>query len=273
MEWITTKNTFLEVIRHPMSLNKIGRSRPRLISSPSIFSDHLSDCESPSTATSTRSTVTDGDYKKNFDKPSVPGGNKRIRVAVWNLPYRVSEASVLNLFESHGFNPDKIQIEVTDGIHSIIRGSLAYVVVSQPASMSLFLNLRGQEVEGYKVSIAIPSTEWKFSIHESIGTETGSNNSWHPDAIIFEHGRGEQHARKVFVGGLHPSVDSGKLRSYFSNFGIVKDCGIVRDFAGFSRKFGYCEFWENDALEAVLSVTEHRIDSRIVGVRQYCVRR
>ena len=162
---------------------------------------------------------------------------------------------------------------MADGTHSLGGGSVAYVSVSKPLSMSLFLNLRGQEVDGHKVSIAIHFTEWTFPIHQSTRNETGSHESWRPDAMNFENGRGEQHATKLFVGGLHPSVDSGKLRSYFSKFGTVKDCGIVRDFAGFSRKFGYCEFWENHALNGVLSVSEHRIDSRIVGVRQYCVRR
>jgi hypothetical protein len=84
--------------------------------------------------------------------------------------------------------------------------------------------------------------------------------------------KGQNHSRKVFFGGLKPTTDSVVLRQYFSRFGPVKDCGIVRDYNGISRRFGYCEFWHAKAAQRLLTLDTHKIDGEDVGIRAYCLR-
>lgn len=84
--------------------------------------------------------------------------------------------------------------------------------------------------------------------------------------------KGQNHSRKVFVGGLKPTTDCVVLRQYFSRFGAVKDCGIVRDYNGISRRFGYCEFWHDKATQRLLTLEAHKIDGEDVGIRAYCLR-
>lgn len=78
--------------------------------------------------------------------------------------------------------------------------------------------------------------------------------------------------KKVFVGGLRPQTDSGSLRRYFEQFGQIKDCGVVSDFNGTSRRFGFCEFIAEESLRDVLLVGKHYIDTQLIAIRPYCLR-
>ena len=73
---------------------------------------------------------------------------------------------------------------------------------------------------------------------------------------------------KVFVGGLQACTDTKSLRAYFSQFGKIEDCAVVRDFSGISRKFGFCKFATSEAAIACLSAS-HEIDGSRAGVRAY----
>jgi len=62
------------------------------------------------------------------------------------------------------------------------------------------------------------------------------------------------------------------LKMYFGQFGPIRDCGIVYDFYGVSRRFAYCEFIKEDSVDSVLNHGQHLIDGQTVGVRPYCLR-
>ena len=87
-----------------------------------------------------------------------------------------------------------------------------------------------------------------------------------------ERKRGQEHFRKVFIGGLNRTTGSKVLRLYFSRFGAVKDCGVVRDYNGVSRRFGYCEFWSLVAVSRLFCVQHHEIGGKIVVIRSYYMR-
>lgn len=38
-----------------------------------------------------------------------------------------------------------------------------------------------------------------------------------------------EHMRKVFIGGLHPDTTDESLRSYFSSYGEILDCIVMKD--------------------------------------------
>ena len=92
------------------------------------------------------------------------------------------------------------------------------------------------------------------------------------------------HSSKMFIGGLnwdttdgilvyvvcqptHPGakvVISEGLRNYFSQFGKVEACTIMRDAGGRSRCFAFLTFEDPASVNAVM-VREHFLDGKIVS--------
>lgn len=59
------------------------------------------------------------------------------------------------------------------------------------------------------------------------------------------------------------------LREYFSQFGEVYDCNVMRDGAtGRSRGFGFLTFKDPKTVNTVM-VKEHRLDNKIVSATQH----
>ncbi|KAG8779636.1 hypothetical protein FRC12_023995 [Ceratobasidium sp. 428] len=69
---------------------------------------------------------------------------------------------------------------------------------------------------------------------------------------------------KMFVGGLNWDTTDESLRSYFSEFGKVDACTIMRDASGRSRGFAFLTFEDPAAVNAVM-VREHYLDGKIVS--------
>lgn len=67
----------------------------------------------------------------------------------------------------------------------------------------------------------------------------------------------------IFVVLKGPIVES--LRAYFTQFGKVDACTIMRDAAGRSRCFAFLTFDEPASVNAVM-VREHFLDGKIVSV-------
>lgn len=63
-----------------------------------------------------------------------------------------------------------------------------------------------------------------------------------------------QRTRKVFVGGLPPSVDEGSLRAYFGEWGCVEDAVVMYDHENRRpRGFGFITYTEEDSVERVFA--------------------
>lgn len=62
-----------------------------------------------------------------------------------------------------------------------------------------------------------------------------------------------ENSNKIFIGGLSCSTTQHKLRTYFEQFGPVKDCVLmVEKETGRSRGFGFVIMKENDAAVQIL---------------------
>lgn len=68
----------------------------------------------------------------------------------------------------------------------------------------------------------------------------------------------------TFVGRLTSCGFVEALRDYFSQFGKVDACTIMRDAAGRSRCFAFLTFEDPASVNAVM-VREHFLDGKIVG--------
>ncbi|KAH7339914.1 hypothetical protein B0J17DRAFT_570180 [Rhizoctonia solani] len=73
--------------------------------------------------------------------------------------------------------------------------------------------------------------------------------------------------RKMFVGGLNWDTTDESLRSYFSQFGKVDACTIMRDASGRSRGFAFLTFEDPAAVNAVM-VREHFLDGKIIDPKR-----
>ena len=71
---------------------------------------------------------------------------------------------------------------------------------------------------------------------------------------------------KMFVGGLNWETTEESLKNYFSKFGEVVDCTVMRDnVTGRSRGFGFLDFAEAKSVNLVLA-EEHFLDGKIVSI-------
>jgi RNA-binding protein Musashi len=72
---------------------------------------------------------------------------------------------------------------------------------------------------------------------------------------------------KMFVGGLNWDTTDESLRNYFSEFGKVDACTIMRDAQGRSRGFAFLTFEDPAAVNAVM-VREHFLDGKIIDPKR-----
>ncbi|XP_052098319.1 DAZ-associated protein 1-like isoform X2 [Mytilus californianus] len=74
-------------------------------------------------------------------------------------------------------------------------------------------------------------------------------------------------AGKLFIGGLSWDTDQDSLLNYFSQFGEVCDCVVMKNpQTGKSRGFGFVTFKDPNCVDTVLS-TQHSIDGRQVDAK------
>ncbi|KAJ1943462.1 Heteroproteinous nuclear ribonucleoprotein A1, partial [Kickxella alabastrina] len=67
----------------------------------------------------------------------------------------------------------------------------------------------------------------------------------------------------LFVGGLSWETDENRLREYFSKYGTIIDCSIMRDqTTGRPRGFGFVTFENIDGVNAVLQEPTHTVDGK-----------
>jgi len=72
---------------------------------------------------------------------------------------------------------------------------------------------------------------------------------------------------KLFVGGLSWDTTDEGLRKYFSEFGAVEDCTILRDQDGRSRGFAFLTFKEPSSVNTVMT-REHVLDGKAIDPKR-----
>ncbi|KAH0278423.1 RNA-binding domain-containing protein, partial [Aureobasidium melanogenum] len=72
----------------------------------------------------------------------------------------------------------------------------------------------------------------------------------------------------MFIGGLNWETTDQSLREYFSQFGEVTECTVMRDGAtGRSRGFGFLTFRDPKTVNIVM-VKEHQLDGKIIDPKR-----
>ncbi|KAF8075808.1 hypothetical protein FPV67DRAFT_1406756 [Lyophyllum atratum] len=71
----------------------------------------------------------------------------------------------------------------------------------------------------------------------------------------------------MFIGGLNWDTTDDSLRDYFTQFGKVDACTIMRDAAGRSRCFAFLTFDDPASVNAVM-VREHFLDGKIIDPKR-----
>ncbi|XP_063901825.1 RNA-binding protein Musashi homolog 2-like isoform X2 [Zophobas morio] len=75
------------------------------------------------------------------------------------------------------------------------------------------------------------------------------------------HDRGSEPG-KMFLGGLSWNTTDDTLKKYFSRYGRLTDCVVIRDGHGRPRGFGFVTFADPSNCEKVLADSPHFIDDR-----------
>uniref|UniRef100_A0A8C3D198 RNA-binding protein Musashi homolog 1 n=1 Tax=Cairina moschata TaxID=8855 RepID=A0A8C3D198_CAIMO len=79
------------------------------------------------------------------------------------------------------------------------------------------------------------------------------------------HGCPRSSRSKMFIGGLSWQTTQEGLREYFSQFGEVKECLVMRDpLTKRSRGFGFVTFMDQAGVDKVLAQSRHELDSKTI---------
>ncbi|XP_051972495.1 RNA-binding protein Musashi homolog 2-like isoform X2 [Xyrauchen texanus] len=73
---------------------------------------------------------------------------------------------------------------------------------------------------------------------------------------------------KMFIGGLSWQTSPDSLREYFSKFGEIRECMVMRDpTTKRSRGFGFITFADVSSVDKVLAQPQHELDSKMMVTR------
>ncbi|KAJ5041137.1 uncharacterized protein L3040_005690 [Drepanopeziza brunnea f. sp. 'multigermtubi'] len=96
----------------------------------------------------------------------------------------------------------------------------------------------------------------------------GNGNSYDAPVSHEAHGPGIKEDGKMFIGGLNWETTDQSLKDYFSQFGEVLECTVMRDGAsGRSRGFGFLTFKDARTVNIVM-VKEHYLDGKIIDPKR-----
>jgi hypothetical protein len=259
---IQTKRTFLN-FEISGEEQIIGHSRARSFSCPPVFDISTHDTDSLSSAPTLTTTSTKVGSKRFDVSPNV--SNSSVVIAR-NLPIGMTIEAFKLLLPTIGFCIDFQDMCSFFLVHEGPNKASMFIHLSEPGvAMSLFHLLHGITI-GERTIVAFLDPD------EDPAKPVNRDPTSHGAIAGPQNIRGKQHDRKIFIGGLNPNSTTSDIRMYFGRFGSIKDCGIVKDFRGISRKFGFCEFWSPESVDAVMSAPSHVINHRVVGVRPYSLR-
>ncbi|XP_074888573.1 RNA-binding protein Musashi homolog 2-like isoform X4 [Buteo buteo] len=81
-------------------------------------------------------------------------------------------------------------------------------------------------------------------------------------------GEAQHDPGKMFIGGLSWQTAPDSLRDYFSKFGEIRECMVMRDpTTKRSRGFGFVTFADPASVDKVLAQPHHELDSKTMVTR------
>ena len=82
-------------------------------------------------------------------------------------------------------------------------------------------------------------------------------------------GRSQIRTKKIFVGGLAPTVTEHELRKYFEHFGTITDLVVMYDSSTQRpRGFGFVVYDSEDVVDIIVQCRFHRLNGNAVEVKQ-----
>ncbi|VDK66688.1 unnamed protein product [Onchocerca ochengi] len=93
----------------------------------------------------------------------------------------------------------------------------------------------------------------------------------HRNGVLVGHYNSEcpPQPRKLFIGGLSHETTDDQLRQYYSQWGTVVDCIVIRDpQTKYSRGFGFVTFATIQMAEAAMANRPHTINNKVVDPKR-----
>ncbi|KAG9234797.1 hypothetical protein BJ875DRAFT_460650 [Amylocarpus encephaloides] len=110
--------------------------------------------------------------------------------------------------------------------------------------------------------------EQEMEDDDEIDFNLGNGASYDPSSNHESNGPGIKEDGKMFIGGLNWETTDESLKEYFSQFGEVLECTVMRDGAsGRSRGFGFLTFKDARTVNIVM-VKEHYLDGKIIDPKR-----
>ncbi|KAL8048235.1 hypothetical protein ABFS82_07G050700 [Erythranthe guttata] len=157
----------------------------------------------------------------------------------------------------HGYGDVLQAVVMRDKITGKPRG-FGFVVFADPSILDRVLEdshvIDGRTVEAKR---ALSREEQQVS---KVGNVGGQRNFG---------GSGSTRTKKIFVGGLPPTLSEDGFRQYFESYGTVTDVVIMYDQqTNRPRGFGFISFDSEEAVDMVLHKTFHELSGKQVEVKR-----
>ncbi|KAJ7477186.1 hnRNP A1-gamma isoform [Mycena galericulata] len=113
----------------------------------------------------------------------------------------------------------------------------------------------------------LPARTQPTSAIPTLATSTTYKISSSEDTVFGKKPSEMHDAGKMFIGGLNWDTTDEGLRNYFSEFGKVDACTIMRDPSGTSRGFAFMTFEDPASVAAVLG-RDHFLDGKAIDPKR-----
>nr|GLL41198.1 heterogeneous nuclear ribonucleoprotein 1-like [Ipomoea trifida] len=177
------------------------------------------------------------------------------KLFIGGISWETNEDKLREYFQSYG---EVMQtVVMRDKISGKPRG-FGFVVFADPSVLDTVLQDR-HTIDGRTVE-----AKRALSREEQQVSKTGNPNSGRSLG-----GGGSTRTKKIFVGGLPPTLNEDGFRMYFETYGNVTDVVIMYDQqTNRPRGFGFISFDSEDAVDRVLHKTFHDLNGKQVEVKR-----
>ncbi|XP_059284504.1 heterogeneous nuclear ribonucleoprotein 1-like [Lycium ferocissimum] len=178
------------------------------------------------------------------------------KLFIGGISWETSEEKLKEYFQGYG---DVLQtVVMRDKITGKPRG-FGFVVFADPNILDRVLQdthvIDGRTVEAKRALSREEQQQGSKSGNMSSGRSFG--------------GGGNNRTKKIFVGGLPPTLTEDGFRTYFETYGNITDVAIMYDQqTNRPRGFGFISFDSEDAVDRVLHKTYHDVSGKQVEVKR-----